>query len=402
MTVKDLLIDKMPFDSLSTDATPCCHCPPDNSHADNKLATTEQMPEERLLLAHGGGGSAMQDLIERYIMPLYSHIEDKNGVSNARQVLNDTMLHDAAVIHPANPNPSTTSTRAVMTTDSYVIQPLFFPGGDIGTLSVIGTVNDLAMAGASPHHLALSLIIQEGLRFSTLEKILNSIRSACLATGLQLSTGDTKVIEQRSPQEEIYITTTGVGYAPTEHLLHPSRITVGDHIILTGDLGRHAVAVMNARLDTDNIKLSITSDCAPLHTVMNTLLCAGQPIHCARDLTRGGLAAALNELATATHHQFQIELEKLPVHPEVAAYCETLGLEPTYLANEGCCILFVPAEAVAETIHLLKTFKQCVHSTVIGKVLAADHAKPPVTQLTGWGIEVPLPTITGEQLPRIC
>jgi len=301
-------------------------------------------------------------------------------------------LHDAAVMDMPGQ-------RVAMTTDSYVISPLFFPGGDIGSLAVYGTVNDLVMAGAQPRYLSLALIIEEGLPMKTLERVLESIRQAAAKAGIAIVTGDTKVVE-RGKGDGLFINTAGIGVVAPDLVIHPSRIRAGDAIVLSGDLGRHGVAVMNARQARDGWQLDVMSDCAPLHLEVAALLAASLDIHCLRDLTRGGLAAALHELTHDAGISAVIEEHDLPVERQVSAYCELLGLEPYSMANEGRFICVLPANKAQEAVKILQAFPNGNEARVIGSFDQALHAT--VRMRSAWGTERNLTLFSGEQLPRIC
>ena len=255
-------------------------------------------------LAHGGGGRKMRELIENSI---YKYLAEENAERH----------HDAALVKGFD--------EMLLTTDSYVVNPLFFPGGDIGQLAVYGTVNDLCMAGATPRYLTLSFIIEEGLPLIDFEKILLSIATAARECDVSIVTGDTKVVE-RGNCDKLFINTAGVG-KKSEHSIHPRQIQSGDSIILNGDLGRHGVAIMAAR---DQVECEVKSDIASLLPATASLLRSCKTIKCMRDLTRGGLASALNELAEYCQMGISIDQEKIPKHPEVESYCEILGLDSAY------------------------------------------------------------------------
>ncbi len=334
--------------------------------------------EDRILLGHGGGGRLMQKLLREKIQHVY---EDRTLAQ-----------HDAAVIDLA-------SRRVAMTTDSYVIRPLFFPGGDIGSLAVYGTVNDLAMAGATPRYLSLGFIIEEGLPIATLERILESIRQAAAHAGVAIITGDTKVVE-RGKGDGLFINTTGIGVVAPDLIIHPSRIAEGDAILLSGDLGRHGVAVMNAREARGGWQLDVTSDCAPLHREVEALLAASLDIHCLRDLTRGGLAAALHELVHDSGCSAVINEGALPVQAQVSAYCELLGLEAYAMANEGRFICILPEREALDALRILQRFPNAQDARIIGSFV--QSAPPRVRLRSEWGTERNMLLFNGEQLPRIC
>jgi hydrogenase expression/formation protein HypE len=333
-------------------------------------------PTQKVSMAHGGGGRLMHRLIDEYLRPLYRD-ERFSG-------------HDAAVLD-APPD------RLAMTTDSYVVDPIFFPGGDIGKLAVCGTINDLAMAGAKPLYLSLALVIEEGFALADLGRILRSIRESADAAGVRIVTGDTKVVE-RGKGDRLYINTTGIGAVPAGLAIGPERIAAGDAILVNGDLGRHAVAIMSSR-DAGHAGLQadvgIVSDVMSLAPAVRGLLDRGIDVHCLRDLTRGGLASALNELAGTAALHASLDESSVPVHAAVAAYCEILGLEPHYLANEGRFVCIVPEAQAALALESLGP-----NAARIGS-FRADR-RPGVSLRTPWGSERLLPMLSGEQLPRIC
>ena len=326
---------------------------------------------EKISLSHGGGGRMMNRLIQQYIEPLYQ----QPGFCH----------QDSAVLN-------LDTARIAFTSDSYVVHPIFFPGGDIGKLAVCGTINDLAMAGAVPRFLSLAFILEEGFPLASFEKILSSIQKTAHECQVEIVTGDTKVVD-KNKADGIYINTTGLGYVPTGVNLGPSSIQAGDAILLSGDLGRHGVAVMSSR-DATEAEVAIESDCAPLDQPIQKLLTNNIDIHCLRDLTRGGLASALNELAKEAQMSVLLEDSKIPVHPRVAAYCEILGIEPYYLANEGRFICILPSSQVTQALECLEG------GTLIGYVEAGDPGW--VRLRTEWGTERILPMLLGEPLPRIC
>ncbi|MFQ6537901.1 MULTISPECIES: hydrogenase expression/formation protein HypE [Aphanothece] len=329
---------------------------------------------ERIQLAHGGGGLLMQQLIEQELRGLYA---------DPRQV-----LHDAAAID-APPG------RLAFTTDGYVVHPLEFPGGDIGRLAITGTANDLAMAGARPLHLSVALILEEGLPIALLRRLVASMAAAARDCGVSVVTGDTKVVE-RGKADGVFITTSGLGVVAEGRRIDPTAIRPGDQLLLSGDLGRHGVAILAARhglvLDPP-----VLSDCAPLWPQVERLLEQGVAIHCLRDLTRGGLASALQELAAAAAVEMAVQEERLPVAAAVAGTCAVLGFEPVHLANEGRFVAVVPPEARARAEALL----QPAGGGWIGEVRAAAGS-PRVLLTTALGTERLLLPLSGELLPRIC
>lgn len=331
---------------------------------------------DRIMLAHGGGGKLMHQLIEKYMLPVFA-----NPLLETR--------HDGAILQ-------VTQYKLAFTTDSYVVRPLFFPGGDIGALAVNGTVNDLAMCGARPLYLSCALILEEGLPMETLWRVLQSMRAAADAAGVQLVTGDTKVVD-RGKGDGIFINTSGIGVIEHNLTIAPSSVRPGDAILLSGDIGRHSIAITAVR-DGLEFESEILSDCAPLAGHVRALLDAGVEIHCLRDLTRGGLASALIEISEASGSQIEIEEGAIPVLEEVRGACEMLGFDPLYLANEGRFIAFVPDRDREKASNVLKRFEPA--AGVIGRVEAEDGGL--VTLRTRIGTSRIVDMLSGEQLPRIC
>jgi len=331
-----------------------------------------------VLLAHGGGGRLMQQLIDKVFLPAFV-----NPWLGAR--------HDGAVLEMG-------SERLAFTTDSYVVQPLFFPGGDIGTLAVNGTVNDLAMCGARPRWLSAGFIIEEGLPMETLWRVVQSMRQAASAAGVQLVTGDTKVVD-KGKGDGLFINTAGVGILEHPLSICPSRVQAGDVVLLNGDLGRHGMAIMSVR-EGLSFETTITSDCAPLADLVLKLLHAGIDVHCLRDLTRGGLAAALNEIAGASRLQVDIDENTIPVREEVQGACEILGLDPLYVANEGRLVAFVPAAEAERALAIMRSHESGMGACRVGQVLAELPGR--VTMKSKVGASRIVDLLSGEQLPRIC
>ncbi len=333
---------------------------------------------ERVLLAHGGGGRLMQELIQEVFIPAFRNPLLAQG-------------HDG-VVFPVDEG------RMAFTTDSYVVQPLFFPGGDIGTLAVNGTVNDLAMSGAKPLFLSVGYILEEGLPMETLRRVTASMAKAAAAAGVFLVTGDTKVVD-RGKADGLYINTAGVGVVPVGVQVSPQRVRPGDRILLSGDLGSHGIAVMSVRegLAFDGL---IQSDSAPLNAVVEDLIKSGIEVSCMRDLTRGGLASALNEIAKDAGVGMTILEDRVPVKNAVRGACELLGLDPLYVANEGRCVLFVPSEQADAVLSVLHRHSVSQEAVEIGEVTEAGPSL--VVLQTSFHTERVLDWLSGEQLPRIC
>ncbi len=288
--------------------------------------------------------------------------------------------------------------RLAMTTDSYVVRPIFFPGGDIGSMAVHGTVNDLAMSGARPLYLSCAFIIEEGLPMATLWRVVCSMREAAQKCGVPIVTGDTKVVD-KGKGDGLFINTTGIGGIETDQVISPQSVQPGDAVIVSGDLGRHGMAIMALR-EGLGFESAIESDSAPVHEAVLALLIAGLEIHCLRDLTRGGLASALNEIAEAAGVKIGITSQWIPVHEEVRAACEMLGLDPLQVANEGRFVAFVAAKDAARALEILRRFAVSAAASLIGTV--GERSAPLVTIKSELGVSRILDMPSGEQLPRIC
>lgn len=329
-------------------------------------------------MAHGGGGRLMQQLLEQLIRPALD-----NPWLDQR--------HDSAVLDCGG-------TRLAFTTDAYVVSPLFFPGGDIGKLAACGTLNDLAMSGAKPLFLSAALIIEEGFPFQSLQNVLTSLNVAVCAAGAAVVTGDTKVVEN-GKGDGLYITTSGVGLIEHDLTISPAAIRPGDAILASGDLGRHGIAIISAR-ESLGFETSIESDCADLSGLVAELIAAGCEIHCLRDLTRGGLASAVLELARDAKLDMEMEEAAVPVCPQVQAACEILGFEPLYVANEGRMVLFLPEAQANLALTLLRRHPLGTNAARIGNVHAKGHGQ--VSLRNPFGGQRILDLLSGEQLPRIC
>ncbi|MGQ4647790.1 hydrogenase expression/formation protein HypE [Lyngbya aestuarii] len=329
-----------------------------------------------VLLAHGGGGKLMQQLIERMFLPTFGRF---NGVS-----------HDAAALNLP-------SGKIALTTDSYVVNPLFFPGGDIGSMAVHGTVNDLAMAGARPLYLSAGFILEEGLSMATLWQIVQSMQQAAQKAGVQIVTGDTKVVDQ-GKGDGIFINTTGIGIIEHQQQIAPNSVQPGDVLLLNGDLGRHGIAIMAVREGLE-FETTIESDSAPVASLVLQLLDAGIEIHCLRDLTRGGLASALNEIASAADLSISIEEKQIPVIEDVQGACEILGFDPLYVANEGRFVAFVPPKDAEKALEIMRGHPLGRQACRIGSVGTATGI---VTMHSRIGATRLVDMLSGEQLPRIC
>ncbi len=332
----------------------------------------------RVLLAHGGGGKLMHQLLGKLVLPAF-----KNTLSEPQ--------HDSAVFEIGGQ-------RLAFTTDSYVVRPLFFPGGDLGTLAVHGTVNDLAMSGARPLYLSAAFIIEEGLPMETLWRICGSMQQAAKNSAVHIVTGDTKVVD-KGKGDSLFINTAGVGLIEHGLKIAPQSVAPGDAILVNGDLGRHGMAIMAVREGLE-FESAIESDSAPLAEAVLELLRAGLEIHCLRDLTRGGLTSVLNEIAEAARLTLEVEEKLIPVREDVRAACEILGLDALHVACEGRFAVFLPASQADRAVQILRSNPLGQQACRIGQVGGSGEGR--VLLRTNIGSQRILDMISGEQLPRIC
>jgi hydrogenase expression/formation protein HypE len=332
----------------------------------------------QILMAHGGGGRLTHQLLRDMFLPAFAnpHLET---------------AHDGAVMQVGEE-------RLAFTTDSYVVRPLFFPGGDIGSLAINGTVNDLLMCGARPRWLSAGFILEEGLAMETLWRIVQSMRQCAAAAGVTLVTGDTKVVD-KGKGDGLFITTAGVGVVDPGLDVAPRQVQPGDAVLLSGDVGRHGMAILSVR-EGLTFEGPITSDCAPLTGPVRALLDGGIRVHCLRDLTRGGLAGALNEIAVTARVRIDIDEGTIPVQEPVQGACELFGLDPLYVANEGRFVAFVPATESGRALALLRADPLGTDAQRIGHVAAGTPGL--VTLRSRIGAQRVLDLLSGEQLPRIC
>jgi hydrogenase expression/formation protein HypE len=334
-------------------------------------------------LAHGGGGRAMRQLIEGVLLPAFGNsvlapLEDQARIAMAELVgLGDQLA---------------------FTTDTYVVSPIEFPGGDIGRLAVFGTVNDLAMAGAKPLYLSCGLVLEEGLEMAVLARVADSMGRAAREAGVAIVTGDTKVVE-RGAADRVFINTAGVGVVPRGPHIFASRARPGDALIVNGSLGDHGVAILIARNQLA-LKAEVTSDCQPLHGLVAAMLAVCPDIHCLRDATRGGLATLLSEFATASEVCIRVREAALPINEVVRGACEILGLDPLYLANEGKLAAIVPGFAAETVLAAMRAHPAGRESAIVGEVTSAPAGS--VILSTSFGGDRIVDMLTGEQLPRIC
>ncbi|CAN7791538.1 hydrogenase expression/formation protein HypE [Caballeronia sp. LjRoot34] len=342
-----------------------------------------RLRDKTINLAHGGGGRAMRDLIEDVFVTAFDN--------PALAALEDQAVFPLAAL-------AQHGDRLAFTTDSYVVDPLFFPGGDIGALAVSGTVNDLAMSGAKPLFLSCGMVIEEGLSVEILRRVAVSMQRIAIEAGVSIVTGDTKVVE-RGSADKLFINTAGIGVVPAGINLSSRRAQAGDAVIVNGFLGDHGAAILVARQQLA-LQSGIASDCAPLASLVEAMLDACWDIHCLRDATRGGVATVLNEFALSSGVAICIREAALPIREEVKGACELLGLDPLYLANEGKLVALVPAHAAQDVLSAMQGHPAGRHAAVIGEVVA-EPAGIVVLQTVFGGKRI-VDMLVGEQLPRIC
>ncbi len=332
-------------------------------------------------MAHGSGGKLSHDLIQDVFL---------RHLSNPVLDVQD----DAAVWTPA----LLPGTRLALTTDSYVVQPLFFPGGDIGKLAVCGTVNDVAMVGAKPLYLSASFILEEGFELSILESIVQSMKSSAEEAGVEIISGDTKVVAH-GEADGLYISTTGVGLLDPELKIGGAEAKPGDMVIISGTIGDHGIAVLEARGEL-GFQSNLESDIAPLNHLVTAMLSASKNIHVLRDPTRGGVATALNEISRQSGVGIILEEDSLPIQPAVAAACEMLGFDPLYIANEGKLLAIISQEDVENVLAVMRKTRYGENAVVIGVVEDSPHGR--LLLRTGLGSTRIVDVLAGEMLPRIC
>jgi len=338
----------------------------------------DSMAEEKILLAHGSGGRLTQNLIQQVFLPqltnsILESLDDSAKIANRRGSIG-------------------------FTTDSYVVKPIFFPGGDIGKLAVCGTVNDLSMIGTTPFYLSLSLIIEEGFSVELLRQIASSIHETARSAGVEIVTGDTKVVEHGAA-DQLFINTAGIGWIRRGINLSGINANPGDQILLSGHLGDHEIAILSQR-EGFHFQGELRSDCAPLNDLVEKMLDACPSIRCMRDPTRGGLATTLNEIASMSNVGMVIEEEKIPVRESIRGICELLGLDPLYLANEGKLVAICPPDEVERLLEVMKDHPLGKDAEIIGRVTDKNQKKVILRTLIG-GHRI-LDLLTGGQYPRIC
>jgi len=334
--------------------------------------------KDTVLLGHGSGGKLSAELVRDVFLPALSN-----------PVL--ARLDDQAIV-------TVNGSRLAITTDSFVVQPLFFPGGDIGSLAVHGTVNDLAMGGAKPLFLSAAFIIEEGFSIPDLRRVVDSMHKAAAAAGVQVVTGDTKVVE-RGKGDGLFVNTTGIGILPQDVELSADRARPGDKVLLSGPIGEHGIAILAQREGLE-FETTIESDSAALNTLVDKMLQASCAIRCMRDPTRGGVSSTLNEIAQQSRVAIQLEESSIPIREEVRGACELLGLDPLYVANEGKLIAIVAPEAASSVLQAMRCHRLGAESQIIGTV--SDGTAGLVTMRTPLGTTRIVDMLAGDQLPRIC
>jgi hydrogenase expression/formation protein HypE len=352
---------------------------PEDRHPLEQLSCPPPLPAQgKILLGHGSGGRLSADLLREIFLPAF-----------ANPVL--AQLNDQAVV-------DVEGVRLAFTTDSFVVSPLFFPGGDIGSLAVYGTVNDLAMGGAEPLFLSAAFIIEEGLEVETLRRVVESFRQAAARVGVEVVTGDTKVVE-KGKGDGLFINTSGIGRVRPGVSLSADQARPGDSILLSGTLGDHGIAILSQREGLE-FETPIASDAAPLDSLVAALVAAAPSLRCLRDPTRGGLSSTLNEIAACSRVGMLLEESAIPVREEVKGACELLGLDPLYVANEGKLVAIVAAEQAGEALAALRRHPLGENARIIGKVVEAHRGL--VTMRTYLGTTRIVDMLAGDQLPRIC
>ena len=346
----------------------------------NLSCPVPRVADDRIVLAHGGGGRLTHQLIEKIFMPAFS-----NDMLEQR--------HDGAVL-------AVNGSRLAFTTDSFVVRPLIFPGGNIGDLAVYGTVNDLAMCGARPLYLSAGFILEEGLEMDTLRAVVTSMQQAAAKANVKLVTGDTKVVD-KGKGDGVFVNTSGIGLieASVKGTIGPASVQAGDAVIISGDLGRHGIAILSVREGLE-FESPILSDTDSVWPTVEALLNAGIEIHCLRDLTRGGLATTLNEIAGDRNVCIKLEETLIPVDETVQSACEILGLDPLYVANEGRIAVFVPAAQADKALEVMRKVPVSEGSVRIGNVEESPGRTVVLQSRIGGNRVVDM--LSGEQLPRIC
>ena len=333
---------------------------------------------DRIILGHGGGGKLTQSLLSDLFFPAF-----------ANPFLNQQ--HDGAIL-PVHDG------RLAYTTDSFVVDPLFFPGGNIGDLAINGTVNDLLCCGAIPRYLSAGFIIEEGLPFDILKKIISSMAKAAQEANVFIVTGDTKVVE-RGKCDKIFINTSGIGVVRPDTQISPLNAQPGDVVIVSGQIGAHGICILSTR-DNLGFETTVKSDTASLVDIVENLLSGVPEVHVIRDPTRGGLSSTLNEIASTAHVSIELEEEQIPVSEAVCSACELLGLDPLYIANEGIMLFILPGKYAEEALQLIRNSPHGKNAAIIGRVIGDEKAE--LSMKTSFGRKRIIDMVSGEQLPRIC
>ncbi len=344
----------------------------------NPVCPVPQSRYDSIMLAHGGGGKLSQQLVQQVFYKAFA---------------NDELLlgHDGAML-------SINGSRVAFTTDSYVVQPIFFPGGNIGDLAINGTVNDLTCCGAIPQYISVGFILEEGFPLSELDVIVQSMGKAADSAGVKIVTGDTKVVE-KGKADKIFINTSGIGLIPENRNISPQNCKAGDVIIINGTIADHGIAIMSSRAGLE-FETTIQSDCCALNGLVEEIFKVSENIHVLRDPTRGGVASTLNEIAQSSEKGILIDEEKIPVREEVKAACELLGFDPLYVANEGKILVFIDVNDAEKVLQTMKQYKNGENSAIIG-VVTSDYSSK-VRMKTVVGSHRFVEMMSGEQLPRIC
>ena len=336
---------------------------------------------EKIVMGHGSGGKMSQELIHQVFQSEFT---------------SDALLAGNDFAYLADPEFN--YARIVTSVDAHIVSPLFFPGGDIGNLAICGTVNDVAVAGAVPKFITAAFILEEGLDVATLQKVVRSMKQSAEEAGVEIVSGDTKVVE-KGKADGVFITTTGIGYIPDGRTIHGANAQPGDKIIISGNIGDHGIAVLAARGDL-GFETGVQSDVAPLNHMIETLLEAAPNVHVLRDPTRGGLATTLNEIAVQSNIGMLIDETKIPIQQAVQAASDMLGFDPLYIANEGKLIIIVPKNECQAALTAIQSTKYGKNAVIIGEV-TADHPKRVLLQTYIGGTRI-LDVMSGEMLPRIC
>jgi hydrogenase expression/formation protein HypE len=351
----------------------------DDGHPLEQFACPVTLPaQDKVLLGHGSGGRLSTELLQRVFMPAFQSL--------ALDSLNDQALVDVDGV------------RLAFTTDSFVVNPLFFPGGDIGSLAVYGTINDLAMGGAEPLFLSAAFILEEGLLLATLEQVVASFSRAAQEAGVAVITGDTKVVE-KGKGDGLFINTSGIGRVPPGINLSADQARPGDCILLSGSIGEHGIAILSQRQGLE-FESPIRSDCAPLHRLVAAMLAASPAIRCMRDPTRGGVSSALNEIAAQSRVGMELEESAIPIQEAVRGACELLGLDPLYVANEGKLVAIVDAAQAERILAAMRAHPLGQQARIIGRVTESNPGL--VMMRTPLGTTRIVDMLSGDQLPRIC